>query len=269
MKDVFVKHRILQIAAAAAIVAVGAHSQTEVKPLAFEVASVRPGKPIDFGIGLPKPMPGGQRYVATNSPLMAMVMSAYRLTDSQILGAPKWMIFDPWDVDAKAEHPSTPEQLQEMFRTLLADRFNLRFHRETKEGPAYVLSVEKSGSKLKRSDVKDPPDTPIEQGDRPGVRVGTGVSMSYLCWYLNFNFDAPIVNKTGLDGYYDFTLDLTAPAPLPQKLETPGPTPPAADVLDRNAEMIYALNRIGLKLEYRKAPVEVFVVDHVERPTDN
>ncbi len=153
-----------------------------------------------------------------------------------------------------------------MFRALLADRFKLRFHRETKEAAAYVLSLEKSGSKLKVSDTKDPSDTPIKPGDRPGVRVGTGVSMSYLCWYLNFNFDAPIIDKTGLDGFYDFTLELPPPSPLPQKLEAPAPV---ADVLDRNTEMISALGRIGLKLKYRKAPVEVFVIDYVERPSDN
>src|SRR5580700_2524232 len=124
--EVRVNHRLLRMAVACMIFAAGARSQTESNRLAFEVASVRQGKPIDFGIGLPKPMPGGQRYVATNAPLMAMVMGAYRITDSQILGAPKWMIFDPWDVDAKAEHPSTREQLQEMFQTLLADRFKLR-----------------------------------------------------------------------------------------------------------------------------------------------
>ncbi len=215
------KHRLLRMVAACMIAAAGAQSQTEANRLTFELASVRPGKPIDFGIGLPRPMPGGQSYVATNAPLMVMVMTAYRITDSQILGAPKWMIFDPWDIEARAEHPSTREQLQEMFQTLLADRFKLRFHRETKEAAAYVLSVDKSGSKLKVSDIKDPSDTPINPGDRPGVRVATGVSMSYLCWYLNFNFDAPIVNKTGLDGYYDFTLDLTAPAAFPQKPEPP------------------------------------------------
>jgi uncharacterized protein (TIGR03435 family) len=233
----------------------------EKRPLAFEVASVRPGKPIDSGIGLPRPLPGGQGYVATNAPLMAMLMSAYRLPDSQISGATKWMIFDPWDVDAKAEHPSTLAQLQEMFQSLLADRFQLRFHRETKEAAAYVLSVEKSGSKLKISDATDPSDMPVKSGDRPGERIGTGVSMSYLCWYFSFTFDAPLVNQTGLDGLYDFTLK-----PLLQPQEAQG-----ADTLDRrNADLVTALReQLGLKLEYRKAPVEFFVIDHAERPSEN
>jgi uncharacterized protein (TIGR03435 family) len=260
------RHPILRTFGAAAVTAailtVGGQSQTNANRLAFEVASVRSGMP-GAPYGLPKPMPGGQRYLATNSPVMVMMMSAYRLTDSQILGAPNWMVYDPWDVDAKAEHPSTLPQLQEMFQTLLADRFKLRFHRETKAIGAYILSVEKSGSKLKRSDAKDPFDDPIKPGNRPGERVGTRASMSDLCWYFNFTFDAPIVNQTGLDGFYDFTLTLPAPSP-----ETPVPAP---DTLDhRNADLITALReQLGLKLEYRKAPVEVFVIDHVERPADN
>lgn len=258
------KHRLLQIVAAAAIIAAGAQSQTEANRPAFEVASVRSGKP-GAPFGLPKAMPGGQSYVAMNSPLMVMLMTTYRITDHQILGAPNWMIYEPWDVNAKAEHSSTLEQLQEMFQTLLADRFKLRFHRETKETPAYVLSVEKSGAKLKLSDSKDPSDAPINPGDLPGERVGTGVSMSYLCWYFSFTFDVPLVNQTGLDGNYDFTLK------LPQPQETAAPAPASADAPDRrNVDLIAALReQLGLKLEYREAPVEVFVVDHVERPTDN
>jgi uncharacterized protein (TIGR03435 family) len=197
-----------------------------------------------------------------------MVMRAYGVTDSQIRGAPKWMIFDPWNVEAKAEHPSSPEELRKMFKGLLAERFKLRLHGEAKEADAYVLSVDKSGSKLKPSSSKEPSDTPIKPGDRPGERVGTAVSMSYLCWYLNFNFDAPIVNRTGLDGLYDFTLKLT-PLALPlQSQETSRPAP-ADDALDRNAEMISALSQIGLKLERRKATVQVLVIDHVERPSEN
>jgi uncharacterized protein (TIGR03435 family) len=198
---------------------------------------------------------------------MVMVMKAYGLADSQVLGATKWMIYDPWDVDAEAEQPSTREQLQEMFQTLLADRFHLRFHRETKEAGAYVLGVEKSGSKLRLSDAKEAPDTPIKSGNRPGERVGTGVSMSYLCWYLSFNFDAPLVNRTGLDGFYDFTLKLPQPS---QETASPLPASPADGLDRRNTELISALReQLGLKLEYRKAPVEVLVIDHAERPSEN
>jgi uncharacterized protein (TIGR03435 family) len=235
-------------------------------PLTFEVASVKPGiRGAPYGVS--GPTAGRQRYVATNSPLMVMIMRAYGVTDSQIQGAPNWMIFDPWDVEAKAERPSSALELQEMFRALLAERFKLRFRRETKEANAYVLSVDKSGARLKLSTSTESPDTPIKKGDRPGERVGNAVSMSYLCWYLNFTFDAPIVNQTGLEGLYDFSLELP-PAPLSPQTETSQPRR-SDDSMERNADMISALRQIGLKLEHHKAPVEFFIVEHVERPSEN
>jgi uncharacterized protein (TIGR03435 family) len=211
-------------------------------------------------------MPGGQSYVATNSPLMVMVMGAYRLNDSQILGAPNWMIYDPWDVEAKAEFPSTEDQLQAMFQALLADRFKLRFHRETRELAAYVLSVDKPGSKLTPSSAKDPFAIPGKPQERPGVQVGTGVPVSYLCWSLSFSLGAPVIDKTGLAGYFDFTLDRSSP----QSQEPPGPAAPVLNGPDRNADLINAVRaQLGLKLEYRKAPVEILVIDHAERPSEN
>ena len=108
------KHGILGMYAAA-IIAVGlvstspsrAQSEAERNRLAFEVASVKPSQPGGRGGGI-KPMPGGQTYVATNIPLRLMMMSTYRISDIQIVGAPSWMDTELWDVDAKAEHPVQP-----------------------------------------------------------------------------------------------------------------------------------------------------------------
>ena len=213
-------------------------------------------------------MPGGQTYVATNIPLRLMMMSVYRISDSQIVGEPNWMDTEPWDVDAKAEYPSRLDQLHEMFQTLLADRFKLRFHRESKEIVSYVLSVDKSGSKLTPGDPKDAFDIPMKPGERPGETIGLSVQMSYLCWRLSLQLNTPVVNQTGLDGYYNFTLVLPPPPPL-QRLDTPG-LAPAAGGSDLAADLSTALRQqLGLKLESRKTSVEVFVIDHVERPTDN
>ena len=153
--------RILQTCSTLAVIAARlvipssscAQSQTQGKRLAFEVASVKPSTPGGRGGGI-KPMPGGQTYIATNIPLRLMMMSVYRISDSQIVGEPSWMDSESWDVDAKAEHPSNLDQLHEMFQTLLADRFKLRFHRESKEIVAFVLSVDKSGSKLTAGDAR-------------------------------------------------------------------------------------------------------------------
>jgi uncharacterized protein (TIGR03435 family) len=262
------RHRILQMYVAVALVAVGlvitsqslAQSKVEGNPLAFEVASVKPSTPGGRAGGI-RPMPGGQTYIATNVPLRLMIKVMYRINDSQIVGGTDWMDTDLWDVEAKAERPSSVDQLHEMFQTLFAERFKLRFHRERKEIAAYVLSVDKSGSKLKVSDSKEPFDIPIKPGDRPGKSVGTRVPMEYLCFYFAQLLNVPVVDQTGLDGFYDFTLELPAPAPL----LTPGPAP-AAD----GPDLFTAIRQqLGLKLESRRAPVEVFVIDHVERPTNN
>jgi uncharacterized protein (TIGR03435 family) len=238
---------------------------TEKKPLAFEVASVRQSDGKRTGMGLPRPTPGGQGYVVINSDLMVMFMTAYQITDSQVTEAPDWMFLQPrWDVEAKAERRSTPEQLREMFQTLLADRFKLRFHRETKAMFAYILSVEKSGSKLKRSSqlFGDPMQTVSHRGPAGGTRV----SMADLCWSLTFPMNAPVVDKTGLDGFYDFRLDPSLP-----QFQPPESAGPALDGADRNPDIIDALReQLGLKLQYRKTPVEIFVIDHVEKtPTEN
>ena len=214
-------------------------------------------------------MPGGQTYIATNIPLRLMMMSVYRISDSQIVGEPSWMDTERWDVDAKAERPSNLDQLHEMFQTLLAERFKLQFHRELNETAAYVLSVDKAGSKLIPGDPKDAFDISMKPGDRPGETIGTSVQMSYLCWRLSLQLNTPVVNQTGLDGYYNFTLVLPPPQPLPQRLDGPGPAP-AASSADLAADLGTGLRQqLGLKLEYRKTPVQVFVIEHVERPSNN
>lgn len=154
------------------------------QPLSFEVASIKPYKPGDLDVGGIRPMPGGQAYVAGGVPVRLMIKLMYEITDSQIIGEPNWINTELWDVVAKAARPSTRDQLHEMFQTLLVDRFKLQFHRETGEMRAYVLSVDKSGSKLKLNEAQDTFDFPIKPSE-PGKQTGTHVSMSYLCWVLS------------------------------------------------------------------------------------
>ena len=103
----------------------GRQQATTSVPLAFDVASVKPSNPGGRGLMLIRPMPGGQTYIARNVPLRMMITAMYRITDSQIAGGPDWIDTEHYDIDAKAERPSTLEQLHEMFRTLLSDRFQL------------------------------------------------------------------------------------------------------------------------------------------------
>jgi uncharacterized protein (TIGR03435 family) len=232
--------------------------------LKFEVASVKPSKPGE-NFRMIRPLPGGQTYVATNAPLRMMITVMYRITDSQIVGGPSWLETDPYDVEARAESPSSVDQLHEMFQTLLADRFKLQFHRETQARQAYVLTVDRSGSKIKMSENQEPFDIPIKPAE-PDKFVGTRVPMSYLCFFLSLQLNVPVVDQTGLGGYYDFTLEWTPPPLLQGGPETPEPSVFATG----SPDLIGALRKqLGLNLESRKAPVEVFVIDHVEKPSEN
>ena len=106
-------------------------------PLAFDVVSVKPNTE-GPGLMTIRPMPGGQTYIARDVPLRLMIKAMYRITDSQIVGGADWIDTQPYDIDAKVDRPSTLDQLHEMFRSLLANRFQLQFHRETRLASAYV-----------------------------------------------------------------------------------------------------------------------------------
>ena len=255
------------VCATAMALSIAAQSQDKAR-LTFEVASVKPAKSGGRGGGI-RPMPGGQTYNATNAPLRLMIKLIYKITDSQIIGGPKWMNDDLWDVEAKAERPSNLDQLHEMFQNLLADRFGLRFHRETREIQAYVLSVDKSGSKMKVSEGQDPYDIPIKGGG-PGKIVGTRVPMSYLCWYLSQPFDLPVVDKTSLAGFYDFTIEIPMPPPPPPGARPEDGRGGGIGIQDAQVLVLGAVReQLGLKLDSRKMPVEVFVIDHAEKPGVN
>src|ERR1700679_2284257 len=111
------------------------------KPLVFEVASIKPTRngtgPNTFDIP-----PGGQRFSATNIPLRLLIMIAYDVSAQRLSGGPGWVNADCYDIEAKAEHPASRQQIQLMLQSLLAERFNLAFHSETKEVPVYVLTAE-------------------------------------------------------------------------------------------------------------------------------
>jgi uncharacterized protein (TIGR03435 family) len=250
--------------ATGALIALAQGSSETNSPLAFDVISVKPAEANSTNAGI-RPT-GSQRYVATNVPVRLMMKLMYKITDSQIVGAPAWMDNDRWDVEAKTERPATLDQLHEMFQTLLADRFKLQFHKEKRELSALVLSVDKSGAKLKVSESQDWTDIPIKPAG-PGRIVGTRVPIPYFCWFLAQQANIPIVDNTGLTGFYDFTLQLPTPQP---GTEVPGSKVGEPAPQDRMADAFAALReQLGLKLESRRAPVEVYVIDHVERPAAN
>lgn len=176
---------------------------------------------------------------------------AYRVKDYQISGA-SWIGSERWDIFARTGSPIAEEQLRLMLRTLLADRFHLVFHRDRKELPVYALLKGKSEPRLRESPAGSPSSMTLV---RPGLRLAFRYkSMSNLADTLStlLVIGRPVLDETGIDGFYDFTLDLRE-LRLPDAPE-PGPSP--SSVLSE---------QLGLRLESRKAPLEICVIDHAER----
>ena len=236
--------------------------------LTFEVISIKPAKPPQPGEGGGiKALPGGQEYSAKGAPVNLIISLMYKVPARQITGGPDWLNTDRWDIEAKADHGGySLDDLHTMFQNLLADEFKLKFHKEIKEGPVYALSIDKSGSKMKVNDSPQDFKIPISGGPG-GVIVGTRVPMQYFCWFLGQVLQRdqrPVIDKTGLDKFYDFTL--SAAPELPPGFPTEN-LPPG--LLDRPNIFEAVKQQLGLKLEAAKGPVEFYAIDHVEKPAAN
>lgn len=226
---------------------------------AFEVASVRLNKSGVRG-GTMEFLPGHERFVMTNMSLGALILVAYDITVRQLSGA-ELLGSECYDIAAKAERPATRAEMLEMLRRLLAERFRLTVRRETRELPVYALTVAKGGPKLKAGSAPEKDGgTPLVPAHAGGSEAETGhlifknESMSEFAWALSrmqATGERVVVDQTALTGTYDFEL----------KWVREGAEGPS--IFEALPE------QLGLKLEPKKAPVELVVIDHVERPTGN
>src|SRR5260370_5924753 len=193
---------------------------------AFEVASVKPNKSGDNSISMRR-QPGG-RVTVTNAPLRMLITFAYDLREHQLSGGPSWLNSDRYDIVAKADNPNPTEaEMKLMFQTLLADRFQLKAHRETKELPVYALIVGKNGPKLSKADaaVKG---AQISAGR--GLLKAKKTSMELLSNLLGNQLGRTVLDKTGLAGDFDFELTWTPDVTPPLGPKEGGecvPPPPA------------------------------------------
>jgi len=239
-------------------------AQEQAKRLTFEIASIKPTKPGGRGGGI-KPKPAGQGYDAQGAPVRLMISLMYRMPLQHITGGPAWLDNDLWDIEAKADKAYNLDDLHTMFQNLLADEFKLKFRKELKEGPVYALTVDKSGSKMKVNDSPQDFEIPIRGG--PAGSVGKRVPMEYLCYFLGQvlrNDDRQVIDKTGLTGYYDFTLSFMPD--LPPGFDKANLPP---EFLDRPSIFEALKQQLGLKLEAQKGPVPYFVIESVEKPPEN
>lgn len=233
----------------------------------FEVATIKPSKPDEPGKAF---LVRGDQFKTVNTTMVDLISFAYDVQQKQIVGGPDWMSTAKFDIDAKPDVPGSPnrEQLKTMVQKLLADRFQLKFHRDKKELSAYVLSVAKGGPKLKTSE-GDPKGLPGLFFRGLGVLTVTNATMADFSHLMQSAvLDRPVVDQTGLNGKYDFLLKWT-----PDQSQFGGmgiKVPPPSDAADAPPPLFTAIQeQIGLKLDAGKAAVEVLALDHIEQPSAN
>lgn len=259
----------------------------------FDVASIKPQSPSPDGRMMTMvKFPTNGHFTGAGLTVKGLVCIAYGLSDFQVAGGPSWIDSDRFDVEAKPD-PALEEQLSkmtkdqatvvehQMMQALLADRFKLALHHETKELPTYALVVAKGGPKFKETKPDDAsPDTanssahPSPKGSfrmsfdsNAFVITANGMTLDALVNQLGFQMHSTVQNQTGLKGNYDFTLRFT-----PEDARTGIPDPGGSAGASDNAGIsVFAAveDQLGLKLESKKSPVDVVVVDHLEKPSEN
>jgi uncharacterized protein (TIGR03435 family) len=282
------------------LVGLAALLQAQSKGPEFEVASIRPAAPITQAVNAGMRMDGAQVNWAQLT-LRDYIAAAYKVKDYQIQG-PDWMASARFDITAKLPSGVRQEQVPEMLGALLADRFLMKLHRESKEFPVYGLVVGKGGPKLKASPADPPADstetgkgavsvgatgsngtTFVDLGKGSSVLLGNNrieakkVAMPGFADMLARFTDRPTVDMTGLRGNYDLTLEFSPEdfrAMMIRASGIAGVIPPTEVLRLLEATpgdtTLSALETLGLKLEPRKAPLDVLVIDHMERtPSDN
>jgi uncharacterized protein (TIGR03435 family) len=251
------------------------YSQEKAARLTFDVATIRLSdpEPVRMLNGVPsggrgggiKALPGGNGYSAQNVSVKLMFALMYKVPMRQISGGPVWMNSDHYDVEARVDGTYSIDDLHTMYQNLLADRFNLKFHIETKEGNVYALMLDTPGSKMKIN--TGPQDFKIPVTFGPEGAIGTRVPMPYLCWFLGQqlqNTNRPVIDLTGLDKNYDFTLSY-----LPELPPDVSKDVLPSEVRDRPSLFEAVKQQLGLKLVPQKGPIDYYVIDHIDRPSDN
>jgi uncharacterized protein (TIGR03435 family) len=225
----------------------------------FEVASVKPTPPgtRDFRF-----RPTDHGIDASNVPLDRIILFAYNLKNVQLTGGPDWIHREDYDIAAKSPANAPGDQIRPVLQALLANRFKLAVHHETKVLSVYALVPGKGKSKL--HEVKEPrPDDGTFRAGR-GHLSGQGVTMQDLAEMLAGQFDGIVVNQTGLTGKFDIALEWTPDmVAVGGNDREPAPDPSGPSLVTALSE------QLGLELKPSKGPVDILVIDRVEKPSEN
>jgi uncharacterized protein (TIGR03435 family) len=254
-------NRIVLVVAvvATAVTPIASQAPPAQKP-SFEVASIKP---------VPQPFPtGGGPWIASRGRFRAevaqvrgVIAMAYRVLPAQVEGGPDWIDRERYFFDARAETDAAPDQIRAMVQTLLADRFKLAIHRDTRQSNVYRLVVGKTGSKLKDAN-----------GGRRNYLNWTGpgqVTFTEMTGLVSLSailagfLGAPVLDETGLKGTYNYSLEFADP----RLANSPEPRLREAD--SRPNIFTAVQEQLGLQLQSAKQPIEFVVIDHVERPSEN
>jgi uncharacterized protein (TIGR03435 family) len=256
----------------------------------FAVAAIK-RNPSQEALSMAVPMGvgyrAGGRLVAGNAPVDMLIQRAYSVQNYQVVGGPSWIHTEGYDIEAKPEGRTDQQRMWLMLQTLLTERFRLAVHREKRELPVYDLRMVKSGAKLPAPQAGNCSDVmtgiPGAGQPRPAppcgpgvVRSGTGltmegisVAMPAFAKQLSLILGKEVIDQTGFTGRFALHLefamdDVLAGLPNPARLDGPG-----QGGNDRPSIRTALQEQLGLKLEASKGPVDVLVIDHVERPTEN
>jgi uncharacterized protein (TIGR03435 family) len=241
------KALLLAIVAFAATV----HAQT------FDVASVKPTRSED---GPSSIRPTNGLITVENASLRKIILGAYNIPDDRdyVLIGPPWLGTEHFDIQARFPADTAIPQVRQMMQALLAERFKLELHHETRQLPSYALVVEKSGLKIHSVEIGQP-----RTVSGPGRLQATKIPMQKLADLLARIMGQPVTDATGLSGVFDFTLEWS---PLASAQSEAG----GRDAADGASIFTALQEQLGLKLESRKGPVDVLVVDRIEKiPTKN
>jgi uncharacterized protein (TIGR03435 family) len=246
----------------------GAQTQPEQK-LSFEVAAIKPTSPDERARYIR--MQGAHQFIAKSYTLKFLVSAAYNLTPKAISGGPDWTDVERYDILAATPGETRPtlDQQMAMVRTLLTDRFNLKFHTEPKEFPVYVLTVARGGSKLKESAAPADEQPVLLNTVYPGEKIFLPARNATMAQFASMLqravLDRPVIDKTNLSTRYDFDLEWT-----PDDTQFGGNLPPVPPQNVVKPDLFAALQQqLGLRLESSRAPIDTIVIDRVQRPSEN
>ena len=214
----------------------------------FEAASIKP-TPSDQWNGTSGGASRNGRFSMRNRTLKRYLMGAYGLGPNQIAGAPEWLDSERFDIEATAGLSASDSEMMLMLQTLLAERCKLASHRETRAVGAYALVAAKGGPKPEKAQ-----DGESSTNNSRGFIDARVITMPRFAEVLSRQLDYPVVDQTGLQGSFNVKLEWS-----------PGPVA----ATDSKPSIFTAIQQLGLRLQARKLPVEVLVIDHVERPTEN